>query len=80
MSATFKYKVCVHYEGHFFNEIVQRHCMRKKTRFDMVLAPELKAGLIELAKNERKTVSDCILSLIKIGLENRSESMKCTLS
>jgi len=54
--------------------------MRKKTRFDMVLAPELKAGLIELASNERKTVSDCIIDLVKIGLENRSESMKCTLS
>ena len=74
MSAIFKYKICVCATGHFFSEIVQGIVMRKKTRFNMVLSCELKAGLIELARNEKKTVADTIIDLVKIGLEHRSES------
>lgn len=48
--------------------------MRKKTRFNMVLSYELKEGLIELARNERKTVADTIINLVRIGLKHRSES------
>ena len=53
--------------------------MVTKTRFNLTMDAKMKQGIIELAMIEKKTTSDCIMDLVKIGLEHRSESVNCAL-
>ena len=54
--------------------------MSTKERFNLVLDAQIKKGIIELATIERKTVSNCIMDLIKCGLKYRSRSDNMNIS
>ena len=48
--------------------------MSMKARLNLTLDAQLKKGIVELATIQKKTISDCIMDLLRIGLKQRSES------